>query len=208
MLVASSDLRPDILVGHDGQLIAVRGEDRRLAAVFPRGSRYELERWLEHDGDARSARQASETAGFRCDSLGCTASVKGKVISIARHPAATIDDCQRANMVITGFPRPANCRRPELVIDVHAVRANGTHAIRIERGELRITTVAGLRGNRPWSRQIRPRTGSIVTNLPGRPSRLQAFAAPQELGGWFRFPRSEGEEDDEGSELRPDDTDQ
>ncbi len=187
--------RPDILVGHDAQLIAVRGADDRYAAVGVTGSSFELQRWLEHDGDIRPARDVSAGDGFRCDAAGCTMTAKGQLIAIARHASALTDDCTRASVLVVSFPSPPSCRPKGVLIDFFAVRRKGTHAIFVDGGSLRIATVADERGDRPWSRDAW-RGRSFEPPTPRRTSRLAAFAAPLELVAGFTRPRPENEDDD------------
>ena len=71
--------RPDILVGQKGALVAVREASGKLAALPAKGSKYDLDRWLEYDGDNRSASEAQHTGAFSCDAVGCIAHVKGAV---------------------------------------------------------------------------------------------------------------------------------
>jgi competence protein ComEC len=142
---------PDILVGRDGQAVAIRLESGRLSALPGRGVAFELQRWLEHDGDARGLKEAGAGQGFRCDALGCTASVKGRQLAVVAHPAALADDCARALIVIVRFPRPRGCGRPQLVIDLSKVRAEGVHLIWLEEDRIGVATVAGHRGVRPWT---------------------------------------------------------
>jgi competence protein ComEC len=101
--------RPDILIARNGELIALRGPDGLLSALPARQSKYELERWLEHDGDARKASDVQSAAAFWCDGIGCLADVKGARVAVARHPAALRDDCALATVVVMRVPRPAYC---------------------------------------------------------------------------------------------------
>lgn len=95
--VAPFRAKPDVLVGHEGNALAVRLADGKLAAVAGRGGTFEIARWLAHDGDARTAREAAQPAkGLSCDSQGCVARARGEVIALSRHPAALADDCARA----------------------------------------------------------------------------------------------------------------
>lgn len=149
--------RPDILVGNDAELVAIRGQDGKLAALASSNSTYELQRWLERDGDDRPPREAISAADFRCDAAGCTATVKGRVIAIARHPAALADDCRRADVLIIPFPKPRGCNPPGLVVDKLAVRSRGTHTIHLDGSNFTVTTVADVRGDRPWSKRERRR---------------------------------------------------
>jgi competence protein ComEC len=48
---------PDLLIGRDGALVAVRTQDGRLEAVGSGRAYFELVRWLERDGDDRTARK-------------------------------------------------------------------------------------------------------------------------------------------------------
>jgi competence protein ComEC len=199
---------PDMLVGRDGHLVAIRGGDRRWSAITGPGATFELQRWLEHDGDGRTARQATTGESYRCDALGCTALVKQQLVAVARHPAALADDCTRARILVMSFPRPRGCQPAGTVVDFFAVRGKGTHAIYISGSDVRITTVADVRGVRPWSsRPERPRAAARRPFHGSNRSRVGGFAAPAELRGEERPPRPEIEEED-GPQLREDDAGQ
>lgn len=161
VLIAGGADRPDILAGRGGgELVAVRGTDGRLAAVGARNTSFELDRWLQHDGDGRKPRDLLRARAFRCDGTGCTADVKGLRVAIARHPSALGDDCLQADVVIAGQRRPSGCTKPRMFLDRWTLLRDGTHAIYLARdGETgapriaRIETVANQRGERPWTRQ-------------------------------------------------------
>jgi len=150
--------RPDILVGRDGALIAVRGDagDGRYIALASRSANYELKRWLEHDGDPREPRLAMHgrlsPGNVRCDGVACNVSVRKHTLAVVRHPSALRDDCARADILVLDIPRPRSCVGPRTVIDYPAVRHLGTHALYLDgRGGARVETVAQYRGDRPWS---------------------------------------------------------
>lgn len=159
--------RADIIAGRGGALVAVRGSDGRLIANGSRSGAYELKRWLEHDGDSRAAGEALRTKSvFRCDGVGCVADAQDLRIAVHRHPAATAEDCLRADILIAGPRRPKDCTRPLAVVDRSRLRAEGTHAIYLARDEVterpvigRIETVAEKRGARPWSTAAPSRSG-------------------------------------------------
>ena len=203
--------RPDALIARGGELVAVRAPDGQLSALPARQSKFELERWLEHDGDARAAKEVSKARGFTCDGAGCVARVKGVVLAVARHPAAIADDCARSQVVVLDVPRPRGCDGAGTVIDFFDIWRHGTHALYIEPGaegagpQIRVETVAALRGDRPWSKlpvrkaerrlpvpQVVARNENIEINaqLPGyatRPEWLQPLP-----------PRPEVEDGDDG----------
>ena len=51
--------KPDVLVGRDGALVAVRSAGGVLSALPAKGANFELARWLEHEADARAPRSRS-----------------------------------------------------------------------------------------------------------------------------------------------------
>ena len=198
--VAPTLERPDVLVGRQGQLLAVRGENGALGAVMQRGAAFELSRWLEHDGDGRAARDlVTAQQGFRCDASGCTAVVKGRLVALARTPAALADDCSRASVLILTLPRPAACQPQGAAIDLYDLRDKGTHAIYLDGARTRIVTVAEVRGDRPWTGAVRQRQATLRTaTAMARGSRLASFASPFDLGGDDLRRRPEIEDDEDG----------
>ncbi len=152
LIVAPFLPRPDVLIARQGELVAVRGADGLLSALPARQAKYELERWLENDGDARTAVEAARADGFRCDASGCVSQVKGAIVSVARHPSAIADDCARADILVLNVPKPKRCATPAAIVDVFDVYDLGAHALYIEDGgKVRVDTVAAHRGDRPWS---------------------------------------------------------
>jgi competence protein ComEC len=150
--------RPDVLVGRDGALVAVRGDEGggRYTALASRTANYELKRWLEHDGDPREPREVmvrkASAGGARCDGVACNVAVKQRTLAVVRHPSALRDDCARADILVLDIPRPRGCEAPVTVIDFPALRRLGTHALYFDSDDaVRIETVAQYRGNRPWS---------------------------------------------------------
>lgn len=143
---------PDMLIGRDGAIVAVRDSGGALSALGDKRAGFELERWVEHDGWKSDLAQTVKGEAFRCDGVGCTASYAGLGISVARHPAAFAEDCRRAEILVSPLVSPRSCTQPKAVIDFFAARRHGAHAIYIGRdGAIEIETVAAARGVRPWS---------------------------------------------------------
>jgi competence protein ComEC len=101
--------KPDILVGRGGKLLAVRADDGRLMAVGDAAGRFDLSRWLEHDGDARRPEAVLASGALRCDWTGCTGSVRSVGVALNRHPAGLADDCAGAVIVVVVGRRPVTC---------------------------------------------------------------------------------------------------
>ena len=151
VMLAPTGSRPDVLIGRGAELVAVRGADAKLSALARRGSTFELARWLEHDGDGRPPAEVGKAAAFRCDSLGCTALVKGVRVAVTAAPAALRDDCTAAAIVVLRFARPGGCNPSGALIGPADVAARGAHALTIVNGRVRVETVADARGVRPWA---------------------------------------------------------
>lgn len=179
--------RPDLLIGRDGTLVAVRDDDSdRYAAVAARNGNFELKRWLEHDGDPREARDAlhpKAASSLRCDGIGCTADAKHRSIAVTRHPAALRDDCRRADILVLDIPKPKGCEGPQTVIDFWALRRLGTHAVYLADEEIpRIETVAQYRGERPWVSQLPlPQVRAAERADPPRPTVAPTAEADEAL---------------------------
>lgn len=165
--IAPFSPRPDVLVGREGALVAVRAADGLLSARAQRGATYDLSRWLEYDGDARTAAAAARADAFHCDRQGCLARVHGLRLAIADGAEALRDDCPAADIVVLRLKGacPAGAPRPRLVLDERRLQSAGAHALFIEQGRIRVETVAGLRGVRPWT----PAAGEEAGRSDGDP---------------------------------------
>lgn len=171
--------RPDVLIAQKGTLVAVRDASGKLSSLPAHGGKYDLDRWLEYDGDGRTARDAQGGGAFSCDAVGCIAHVKGATIAVARHPAAVADDCLNADILILDEPKPLDCPVPSTVIDVFDRWRNGAYALYLAQDErspepqIRFETVAAHRGERPWSLlPQRKKTNALGNGAPGAPSGL------------------------------------
>lgn len=142
---------PDILVGRDGTLVAVREGKAGLSALTGRGGMFELGRWLEHDGDGRTPEMVAEAKAFRCDASGCIAEVAGRVVAVARHAAALRDDCAIASVRVLAIPEARTCPAGGLTLSQERLRALGAHAVFFDGASITVQTVADTRGKRPWT---------------------------------------------------------
>jgi competence protein ComEC len=115
----------------------MRGKGR----VGATAASYSVDNWLLADGDE---------GAFRCDTLGCIGTVKGKKVALIRHPGALEEDCRLADIVIAPFTIGKKCRAARVIVDRRTLKAEGAHALYIEGLSIRTETVASARGRRPW----------------------------------------------------------
>lgn len=162
---------PDMLVGRDGAIVAVRDSAGALSALAGKRGGFELERWVEHDGWTSDLAHAVKGEAFRCDGVGCTAKRAGVAISVARHPSAFAEDCRRAQILVSQLVSPRDCTQPKAVIDFFAARRQGAHAVYIAAdGTIEVETVASVRGARPWNMPTPRRSSAASTPAATTPA--------------------------------------
>ena len=167
--VAMTNPSPDLLVARDSMTVAVRGSDGLLRFVRPARDDYSAGEWLKRDGDKRDADAAVATPndGVRCDAYGCIAKARdGTLIAVPARIDALAEDCAEARIVVSAEPARRFCNGPQLVIDRIDIARAGGYAVWL--GEpLRVETVEGERGRRPWSAQPPTRFKRRSSNTGG-----------------------------------------
>jgi competence protein ComEC len=143
--------RPDILIERDGTGMAVRGRDGRLIAAG-KPSSFVLQQWLTADGDGRSPMDPTLREGARCDSGGCIVRAgDGRSIAFASDRVTVIEDCRRADLVVTPIPWTGACRAK--LIDRIALGRDGATAMRLAGGGWDRTISERPDAQRPWMRK-------------------------------------------------------
>lgn len=167
--VAMTNPAPDLLVARDAMTVAVRGSDGLLRFVRPARDDYSAGEWLKRDGDERDSDAAVATPndGVRCDAYGCIAKARdGTLIAVPARIDALAEDCAEARIVVSAEPARRFCNGPQLVIDRIDIARAGGYAVWL--GEpLRVETVEGERGRRPWSAQPPTRFKRRSSNTSG-----------------------------------------
>lgn len=149
--IAGKPERPEILIERDGSGLGVRGPDGRLM-IAGKPSRFVLQQWLAADGDSRSPDDPALRTGVACDALGCVArTADRRTVSYARDRLAIIEDCLRADLVVTAIPWSGACKA-RLVERMGLSRDGATSLYRTATGwSSRISEHSG--SERPWSRR-------------------------------------------------------
>ena len=93
----------DLIVGRNGEAAAIRDTAGRLDVRAGGRARFEVGRWLEHDGDGRSFDELARTSRWACDSLACLNSGRIGRVAIVTHPAAMAEECSSARVLIVKF---------------------------------------------------------------------------------------------------------
>ncbi|MDH3967421.1 MAG: ComEC family competence protein [Rhodospirillales bacterium] len=148
---------PDLLASGDGKLLAVRGADGEVWLSSSRRARFTAETWLRRAGRAEASawpRDAAAAGGaLRCDALGCIYRAKDQVVALALDGRALAEDCRSATVLISLEPlRRRACPGPRVLIDRFDLWREGSHALWLSPAGVRVESVAGSRGRRPWVR--------------------------------------------------------
>ena len=78
----------------------------------------------------------------------------GTLVALVRHQAALAEDCAIATVVISRVPvRRSTCSKPLAVIDWFKLWRDGAHAVWLEADGVRVESVSGSIGDRPWNRR-------------------------------------------------------
>jgi competence protein ComEC len=150
---------PDILIDGAGRLMAVRSDAGELALSTRKAARFEGKIWLRRSGQQAPGEWPGEGGDGRlaCDSLGCIFHIGGRIVALVLDEAALDEDCFQAGVVVSRVPvRRWRCRHPDRVIDRFDLWRRGAHALWISDDGIRVESVAGIRGIRPWSPARKP----------------------------------------------------
>ena len=145
---------PDILVAHDGRLMAVRMTDQRLLLSSNRQGGFIGANWARiNRGLAPGAwpRNGQRDLGrLRCDRQGCVYRRGAQTVALSKTRQAIAEDCPAVTLLISALPVGGECSGPTLIIDRYDLREFGAHAIWLGRSGIVVRTDRGSRGSRPW----------------------------------------------------------
>ncbi len=160
----------DVLIDRQGQVVALRGADGRLAVLGRSSSRFTVDRWLAADGDLRKGNDPGLRAGTLCDRMGCIGRLSdGRAVALVLQPEAFEEDCSRAQLVVTPLPAPQFCARTALVIDRARLAESASLALRLEEGRFAVTETRPSEAWKPWFGRGRSRQPAAVTVETSQP---------------------------------------
>jgi len=155
---------PDVLIHRGGKLAAVLTPEGGYAFSTLTNAKFDRGVWLrraglgpgERAGISRWTDRSPAGGQLRCDGLGCFYRAQGRNVAFTRSPEALAEDCWIADILIADAPAtdaPKNgCGAVKYLITTKRLERLGTHAIWLSKndGEMRVETVNGRRGDRPW----------------------------------------------------------
>jgi competence protein ComEC len=147
---------PDVLIGADGKLIAMKNLDKTLTLNTARAEKYTATRWLAKIGDPASLQMGVARAGIACDPQGCAATSPGGVkASLVHSPAILDEECGNAEIVIVSFRMKGPCPSAKVFITRKNLKRAGMHAIYLSQANgavvFEVRTARFRQGLRPWN---------------------------------------------------------
>ncbi len=158
-------VQPDILIDNGGRLIGVRNANAEISLSSLRAGRMTRERWAQRYGQEKAEKwsyngnDAQEKTWMSCDALSCLYRPTDKspetLIALVKDEMALNEDCMNVQVMISLVPVEVDCPSASLIIDQWDFYNKGGHALWLpeKSGDwITVKTVAGSRGDRPWSR--------------------------------------------------------
>jgi competence protein ComEC len=171
---------PDVLVASNGDLIAVRGADGRLAIIKKSGDTFAVKEWLAADADPRTTADPTLANGVACDAVGCNARLADRsLVALAIAPEAFAEDCRRAALVVSARTAPPEC--PTMAIDRAMRLRSGALALRRNGAGWEITPARPDRYDRPWARTRTTASAAEHTAASPKPTARDAAPKPADL---------------------------
>lgn len=143
--------KPDLYIGASAEVIALRGEDKKLYAPTGRKGTFVLTNWLKADGDTRSLNNVRNSQNFLCDDTACTGKTSGKRVTLIKSIAALEKACETADILIYKFSITRKCKNPKLILSKRELTNSGTLSLYIKDGKIKIISANQFRKNRIWS---------------------------------------------------------
>ncbi|EME69869.1 membrane metal-binding protein [Paramagnetospirillum caucaseum] len=151
---------PDLLVDGRGEGMALRTAEGALL-LNGKGGRILKDTWSRRAGPEAAERwpkkSSSRDGRLRCDESGCLWRADGRVVALVRDEDNPEKACAGADIVVSSVPLRGTCRGARVLIDRFDLWRRGPYVLWLEPGGVRVETVAGWQGDRPWSWRPHPR---------------------------------------------------
>ena len=147
--------RPDILVSNRVDLFAVRAPDGVLWVSSKTKEKFIRNEWKEREGGQGIDFWPEEGQGrvVSCSAERCRFEAKGHRVLFVMDKGALPENCAEADLILSiePFKNAEECHRQTMLLDRWDIWRKGAHAIYLSPEKVRIETVQGERGKRPWT---------------------------------------------------------
>ncbi|MDA0780722.1 MAG: ComEC/Rec2 family competence protein [Rickettsiales bacterium] len=142
---------PNIIIGEDTKLIAVKTSPDNLAFSSKFHERYSREQWQKRYAIENPITFA-QTEGdiIKCDSTRCHYKYENTLASFIKHPIAFEEDCENADIIINLTYIKKRCKNKKLIINKQDIRKQGANVIQYGDGTFEVYNVSSLNKGRAW----------------------------------------------------------
>lgn len=186
--------RYDVLVDAEGDVVALRMTSGQLAIHANKRNRFTVENWLAAAGLPPQATQNL----FVCDGHGCTGTLSdGSIVAVPKNSLALLEDCGRADLIVSSKPVPPSCS--SAVIDREVLATTGSIALIRTSGGWQVVPSRAPNADRPWFGRTKAPDGNALARLKSVPETKQAvqIAPPAEISGETPAPDAPEEDFDD-----------
>jgi competence protein ComEC len=148
--------RPFLLVDDRASTIAILDEAQNYVLADAAKGKFSSEKWLQSNGQMETTDASAARPGWTCAEGMCFSDLASSSVGFLHTPAGPDWTCPPVEIVVADFPLRGACPDAKLRVDRFDVWRNGAFAIFGKGGELRVETVVGVQGDRPWV--VRPET--------------------------------------------------
>jgi competence protein ComEC len=194
LLLMTGGPRYDVMIDAEGDVVALRLADGTLSIHTNKSDRFTVENWLAAAGLPPAARHST----FTCDQQGCAGKLAdGFLIAIPKTPAALLEDCGRAALIIANRRVPAACG--SAVIDRNTLAATGAIALKKTLNGWEAFPSRTPNADRPWFGHAKAPDANALSRLNPAPQKKQAvqMTPPAEISGETPAPEATEEFDDQ-----------
>ncbi len=138
---------PDMLVGGELKQIALRTDEGYALA---RGRKNAMIASLWANGLGYRELPKAPESNWRCDALGCAATVGQHAVAFPKDAAAVTQDCTQASLLFTPLA-DIRCDSGARVVNQSVLAGNNVVGVWFSGGDIRVETSTDWQGNRPWS---------------------------------------------------------
>lgn len=186
--------RYDVMIDAEGDVVALRMDVGALSIHSNKSDRFTVENWLAASGLAPNARRNA----FSCDPNGCTGKLAdGALIAVPKTPAALLEDCGRAALIVANRKVPATCASP--VIDRGTLATTGAVALKKTPNGWELYPSRAPNADRPWFGRAKAPDANALARLNPASQKKQAvpMTPPVEISGEVPAPEAPEDFDDQ-----------
>lgn len=134
LIVAANINQPDIYIARNGNRLAYVGPSGSLAFIGSSRSTYDMQNWMRAHGDQRIFDKSVVDINQFCDRTACIAKTSKNVqIAYVKRYSAFVEDCKKADIVVSRLTAPRDCAQHALVLDKLAFQTGGAKALYAEK---------------------------------------------------------------------------